>query len=166
MFQKKEADAVIGRISRDGGRLRINCCGCPGPSSVEDRQCLICICDSVKDESDLESVMLHSSMDVSFQGASLELIRELAGVFSVLTMDASERRGARCRRCRDSYGSMVSDQIERFPDIDIQLLRERAMQASPRDSVCEICLGDTARLFEHLGELIEDIKAAAGNGGE
>lgn len=141
------------------GRLRIDCTRCPGPGSIKDRQCLICICDAVKDASELESVTMHSSTDTSFQGDSLELVRMLAGAFSVLTMDTSDRRGGRCRTCRNSYRRITSDQIPVFPDVDVGMLKERALQCGAQSEVCDICLGDTVRLIEHLGMMIDDIMA-------
>lgn len=149
------------------GRMRIDCTRCPGPGSVKDRQCLICICDAVKDASELESVTIHSSTDTAFQGASLDFVRMMANAFSVLTMEAGDRRGGRCRGCRNSYRRITSDQIPMFPDIDIELLKNRALQCSSQSEVCDICLGDTVRLIDHLGTMIEDLTATVSpHGGE
>ncbi len=146
------------------GRLTIDCTRCPGPSSLDDRQCLTCMCDAVKDVTELETIVLHGSSDISFQGQPLNLIRELAGVFSVLTMDPGDRRGARCRGCRNSYRHITADQIRRFPDIDTESIRQRAMQTQARNEVCDICLGDTVRLANHLESLLADIRSATSAG--
>lgn len=166
MIQKKDSSKETNRLSSEGGRLTIDCTKCDGPSSVTSRDCLICMCDAVKEQSEIDSVMLHSCIDTSFQGDSLTLIRELASVFSVLTMNPSERRGQRCRKCRNSYARIVSDQIPLFPDIDIPLLNARIMQTKVRDEVCEICLGDTSRLLDHLQGLLDDVRSAVIREGE
>ena len=167
MFQSiKNKDKEAARISVRDGRLTIDCTRCPGPSSVEDRQCLICMCDSAKDVSELDSIMLHGITDTSFQGDALSLVRELISVYSVLTMDPGDRRGARCRGCRNSYRRITADQIRCFPDIDTELLKQRAMQTKVQNEVCDICLSDSIRLFDHLHSLISDIKSATSAGGE
>ena len=149
----KEAPAAV----RKDGRLTIDCTRCPGPGSPEDRQCLICMCDYVKDVSEIDSIMLHGTSDTCFQGDALTLIRELAGIYSVLTMDPGDRRGGRCRGCRNSYRHITADQIRNFPDVDTQAIRQRAMQVQVRNEVCDICLSDTVRIADHLESLISDI---------
>ncbi len=160
MFQSLKNRKEGSPVSLKDGRLTIDCTRCPGPSSLDDRQCLICMCDSVKDASEVDSIMLHGVTDTSFQGESLSLIRELASVYSVLTMRPGDRRGARCRGCRNSYTRITADQIRCFPDVDTDLLRQRAMQTRVQNEVCEICLGDTVRLVDHLESLIGDIRSA------
>ena len=158
----KEAPAAV----RKDGRLTIDCTRCPGPGSPEDRQCLICVCDYVKDVSEIDSIMLHGASDTCFQGDALTLIRELAGIYSVLTMDPGDRRGARCRGCRNSYRRLTADQIRCFPDVDTDLLKQRAMQTKVQNEVCEICLSDSIRLFDHLQSMLSDIKSATSAGCE
>ena len=158
MFQiKLNREKEGSRISVKEGRLTIDCTRCPGPGSVEDRQCLTCICDSAKDVSEIDSIMLHGTSDTCFQGDALTLIRELAGIYSVLTMDPGDRRGGRCRGCRNSYRHITADQIRNFPDVDTQAIRQRAMQVQVRNEVCDICLSDTVRIADHLESLISDI---------
>ena len=159
MFQLIKIRKGTSSVKQKDGRLTIDCTGCPGPSSLEDRQCLICMCDYAKVACDIESIMLHGTVDTSFQGRPLALIRELASVYSVLTMDPGDRRGARCRGCRNSYRRITADQIRCFPDVDTATLRQRAMQTRAQNEVCDICLGDTVRLVDHLESMIEDIKS-------
>ena len=159
MFQMIKNRKGTSSVKQKDGRLTIDCTGCPGPSSLEDRQCLICMCDYTKDACDIESIMLHGTIDTSFQGRPLALIRELASVYSVLTMDPGDRRGARCKGCRNSYRRITADQIRCFPDVDTGILRQRAMQTRAQNEVCDICLGDTVRLVDHLESMIEDIKS-------
>ena len=155
--QKKEKK----KTSFTGGRLTIDCGGCGGKGSAEDRQCIACMCREINLHSDVESVMLHSGTDVSFQGDALNLIRDLASVYSILTLDNEGRRGARCHACRNSYRHMVSDQLKNFPDIDTATLRDRATQASARTGVCELCLSDSVRLFDHIGSMMDAIVGTA-----
>ena len=167
MFQiKLNREKEGSRISVKEGRLTIDCTRCPGPGSVEDRQCLTCICDSAKDVSEIDSIMLHGVTDTSFQGDALALIRELVSVYSVMTMDPGDRRGARCRGCRNSYRRLTADQIRCFPDVDTDLLKQRAMQTKVQNEVCEICLSDSIRLFDHLRSMLSDIKSATSAGCE
>ena len=140
-----------------GGRLTIDCSGCDGKASAEDRGCIACMCRTLNGHSDVESIMLHSGTDVSFQGESLALIRDLASVYSVLTMDNSRRRGNRCLACRNSYRHLVSDQLQCFPDVDTQLLKQRATQTDVTSGVCELCLSDSIRLFDHMGKMVSEI---------
>ena len=140
-----------------GGRLTIDCGGCPNKGSAEDRACIACMCREINDHSDVESIMLHSGTDISFQGEALKLIRDLASVYSILTLDSDGRRGARCLACRNSYRHMVADQLGNFPDVDTASLKERATQASARSGVCQICLSDSARLFEQVGTMMDSI---------
>ncbi len=162
MKNRKETPSAV----QKDGRLTIDCTGCPGPSSLDDRQCLICMCDRTKDASEIESIMLHGSSDTSFQGDALALIRELASVYSILTMEPGDRRGSRCRGCRNSYQRITADQIRCFPDVDTSLLRQRAMQTRVQNEVCDICLGDTVRLIDHLESLIDDLRSCTAPGGE
>ncbi len=140
-----------------GGKLTIDCGGCPNKGSAEDRACIACMCREINGHSDVESIMLHSGTDISFQGEALNLIRDLASVYSILTMDGDGRRGARCLACRNSYRHMVSDQLPNFPDIDTSALKERATQASARSGICEMCLSDSARLFDQIGSMMDSI---------
>ena len=140
-----------------GGRLTIDCSGCKGKASAEDRGCIACMCRAVNGHSDVESIMLHSGSDTSFQGESLTLIKDLAGVYSVLTLDNDRRKGSRCLACRNSYRHLVSDQLRCFPDVDTALLKQRASQSNASSGVCEICLSDSFRLFEHIESMISDI---------
>ena len=144
-----------------GGRLTIDCGGCPNKGNAEDRACIACMCREINGHSDVESIMLHSGTDISFQGEALKLIRDLASVYSILTMDSGGRRGARCVACRNSYRHMVSDQLVNFPDIDTPVLKERATQASARSGVCGMCLSDSARLFEQMGAMMDSIVGTA-----
>ena len=145
------------KIGFSGGRLTIDCAGCPNKGSAEDRACIACMCREINGHSDVESIMLHSGTDISFQGEALKLIRDLASVYSILTMDSDGRRGARCLACRNSYSHMVSDQLSNFPDIDTATLKERADQVSARSGVCSMCLSDSARLFEQIGRMMDSI---------
>ncbi len=166
MFQYFKNRKEGAPVSQKDGRLTIDCTRCSGQSSPDDRRCLVCICGHVKDASEIDSIMLHGVTDTSFQGDSLSLIRELASVYSVLTMSPGDRRGSRCRGCRNSYTRITADQIACFPDVDTDLLRQRAMQTRVKNEVCEICLGDTVRLVDHLESLIGDIRSAVSTGDE
>lgn len=166
MFQICKNRKEGASVSQKDGRLTIDCTRCSGSGSPDDRRCLICMCESAKDASEIDSIMLHGVTDTSFQGDALALIRELASVYSVLTMHPGDRRGSRCKGCRNSYSRITADQIRCFPDVDTDLLRQRAMQTRAKNEVCEICLGDTVRLVDHLESLIGDIKAATSAGDE
>ena len=155
--QKKEKK----KVTFSGGRLTIDCGGCSGKGSAEDRACIACMCREINGHSDVENIMLHSGTDISFQGEALKLIRDLASVYSILTLDNDGRRGARCLACRNSYRHMVTDQLQNFPDVDTDSLKERATQASARSGVCEICLSDSVRLFEHIGSMMDSIVGTA-----
>ena len=148
------------------GRISIDCTRCPGPGNFSDRQCIACACDALKDATEAESLTLHSSSDICLRGESLALMRDLSSVYSMLTASRPGRLGPRCRGCDHSFGCIVSEQMDNFPDIDTEVLKKKALQAIPKSDVCEICIDDTVRTLELIGSMISDIVSYVSKGAE
>ena len=147
---------VQSTMSADG-RLRIDCSGCKGESSVSNRECVLCMCKNIIDHGTVTSISLNSAVDVALMGDAISSIRELAFIYRMMTENRSERRGKKCARCKNSFSSLVKDQIASFPEINIPALRDRMSQMQFTDPVCTLCAGDSLRLIGTLEDTLEGI---------
>ena len=161
MFKKKDsAKNPKDAVPTNDGRLIIDCKGCKGQSSVTDRECIVCICRRAMDRSKISSILMRSSADLSMDDDAVQSIRELAFVHRLMTMNRSERRGNRCRRCRKSFSAIVKDQLGSFPDVNIQLLRDRMSQIQFTNPICTLCASDTLGLINTLESTLDGIGLA------
>lgn len=142
------------------GRLIISCDGCKGPSSLSDRQCLLCVCNAVSNSCDVSSVILRSSVDVAIDPDAIAMVRELAFVYEMLVANRSERMGRKCAYCKRSFSALVKDQRPLFPDIEFPVLRERMSQMQFNETICTLCAGDTLRLLDAMEATIAGLMAS------
>ena len=159
LFSKKEHGP---RVNQTDGRLTIDCTACGGPSDISDRGCAACICRILKGTGELESIHLRSATDTMYLGESADIIRDLTSVYSLMVSDLSDRKGSRCRRCKNSYSHIVADQIPMFPDIDTEELRDRTDQIMVSSDICRICINDSARVIDEMAESLDSIRKRLG----
>ncbi len=143
--------------SCEQGRVTIRCNDCDGMSDISDNKCLICVCDYVRVLGEVNSILLRSGSDVSYQGEIIPYIRELASVYGLMRRDPSHRRGSRCKKCKNSYSVVMCDQISEFPDLNVNIPITRLENSDVNNDVCRVCIEDSIRLFEHIGVVLDDI---------
>lgn len=136
-------------------RMIIDCNGCGGTSLISDRNCILCICRCLSKAGDVTSVTMRSSVDTAIQGDVVVSLRDLAFVYALMSEDRPDRKGNRCKRCKRSFSSIVHDQMESFPDVDIPILKNRVSQMEFSDPVCRLCGSDSIKLITTMEEILE-----------
>jgi hypothetical protein len=141
----------VPRHRRDKATLLLDCRPCRSRPDLTEEGCLLCAVHALAGQSGVSRLLLCGEIDACYEGASVSVLKDLAGVRALCQMSMSRVTGGKgCSQC-SLRPSIVFETTTSLPQLQwAKGQLDRLNRLRPSSLSCRLCIDQTVAALEEI----------------